>query len=158
MKKIQKFIWCVCTVLCCCSCQTNKPVFDETVCLDHVWNRFNILTFQPQISRTDVYYDVEISIQYDDGFEYSEIPFNTVMKAPDGQVNVMRKVLGTRKADGGREGSVYGDTWTATKTVFAHRKFREAGTYTIEVQHLTQYFDLRGIEGVRCTVKPSEKQ
>ena len=144
---------------CCAGCQSKKPVFDETVVFpDHAWNRINIVTFQPQINRTDVYYDVEIAVQYADGFEYSEIPLNIVLKSPDGQVNVARKTLGTRKADGSREGSVYGDTWTVRKTVFSHRRFREAGTYAMDVHHLTQYFDLRGIEGVGCIVKPSEKQ
>lgn len=157
--KTRHLLYIILAALLCVGCHSKKPVYDETVLFpNHAWNRFNVVTFQPQISRTDVFYDIEVSVHYADGFEYSEIPINTVMKAPDGQVNVMRKVLGTRKADGSHEGSVYGDTWTVTKTVHAHRKFRKAGNYTIEVHHMTQYFDLRGIEGVSCVVKPSEKQ
>lgn len=157
--KIRKIVCVAFAALLCIGCHSKKPVFEETVNFSkHAWNRFNVLDFQPQLKGTDVYYDVEVTVHYADNFEYSEIPLNIVMKSPGGQVNVMRKVLGTRKADGSREGSVYGDTWSVSKTVFSHRQFKEAGTYSIQVHHRTQYFDLRGIEGVSCTIKPSEKQ
>ena len=146
-------------VLLSCGCRPKQPILEETVSFpNHAWNRFNKVPFQVTVRNPETYYDILLRVSFMDGFQYDEIPVNTVLKGPDGQVNVMRKVLGTRNADGGYAGSVYGDVWTVEKAVHTHRKFGKEGVHTMEVEHLTQYFDLDGIVSVGCVIVPSKEQ
>lgn len=146
-------------VLVSCGCRPKQPILEETVSFtNHAWNRFNKVPFKIAVRNPDTYYDILLRVSFIDGFPYDEIPVNTVLKSPDGQVNVMRKVLGTHNADGGYAGSVYGDVWTVEKAVHSHRKFGKEGEYTFEVEHLTQYYDLEGIVSVGCVVVPSKEQ
>ncbi len=143
----------------CVSCRNGKPVLDEQVSFSNgMWNRFRILEFHPQTTKADRYYDFVIKISVEDDFSYAEIPINTVLTAPDGQVNVMRKSIGILQADGQHYGTAYGDVWTVEKTIHSHKKLKEVGSYTFAVQQLTQYYELEGITAVSCQVLPSKKQ
>ncbi|MBO4282563.1 MAG: hypothetical protein J5873_05160 [Bacteroidales bacterium] len=140
-----------------CSCRPGQPLMDETVSFpNHAWNRFRVLSFHPELPKEDGCYDVKVRIVVSDDFAFSEVPIHTVLKSPDGQVNVMRKVVGVRKADGSHEGTVFGDSWTVEKTIYSQRKFSQKGTYTFEVQQMTQYYDLNGIEAVSCVILPTK--
>lgn len=141
----------------CFSCHSDRALMDETVSFpDHKWNRFRVLAFQPEFPKENEYYEVKVRIAVSDDYPYSEVPIHTVLTAPDGQVNVMRKVVGVRKADGSHEGTVFGDTWTVEKTIYPQRKFTRKGTYTFEVQQITSYYDLKGIEAVSCVILPTK--
>lgn len=148
-----------CLILCCWGCQSRQPILEETVSFSNrAWNRFQKVTFWTTVRNPDTYYDIVLRVSFMDGFPYDEIPVNTVLKAPDGQVNVMRKVLGTRNGDGSYAGTVYGDVWTVEKTVHSHRKFGKEGAHLLEVEQLTQYYDLDGIVSVGCVIVPSKEQ
>ncbi len=141
-----------------CACN-RKPIYDETVSFqERSWNRFRVLTFQPEVEKAGRYYDVVVKISYADGFEYDQIPFHAILTAPDGQRNIVRKNMKVRNAEGGYLGEAYGDVWTTGKVVFEHKQLKDPGVYTFTVQQMTQYYELPGVVAVNCVVKLSEKQ
>lgn len=143
----------------CSGCQSRQPLLDETESFPNMaWNRFHKVVFQVDVQQPERYYDILLRVSFMDGFPYSEIPVNSVLKAPDGQVNVMRKVLGARNEDSSYAGTVFGDVWTVEKTLHSHRKFGKTGTHILEVEQLTQYYDLDGIVSVGCVIVPSKEQ
>lgn len=156
---MKKVLFVIAAVLLFTSCISNELIFDKTFYFEeNVWNRFDIIEFNPHLKKTGKYYDIVLKISYENGFQYENLPINTVLKFPDGQVNVFRTVVGIKGADGSYQGSVFGDTWTVEKDIHTHKRLDKSGIYSLSVQQLTQYFNLEGLVSVQCIVRLSKNQ
>ncbi len=137
------------------SCSSKKPIYEQTVNFpNYQWNRFNILEFSPEIKKTKKTYDFAVILTYQEGYPYETLPINTVLTYPNGQKNILRRVI-LIKNEQGYLGNKEGKLRRIETIIHTGKKFSEVGKYTFTVQQLTQYYDLENIASIRCKVSPS---
>lgn len=117
-----------------------------------VWNRFVPFEDTLKIEHPDLVYDLNIQLSVWNTFEHSLIPLQVIITYPNGQESVFVKHLSIKDLDGNFLGSAKGDIWTTNIDVFSEREFPEKGNYIINIQNLTQYYDLPKVSAISFTL------
>ena len=120
------------------------------------WNRFAVMDTAFTINNINKLYDVKVYISVADGFEHASIPIEMVITSPDGQENIINKIVVFKDKEGKHIGNVFGNTWTIEQLIYSGKEFYQEGRYGIFLQNRSQYYDLLGVESLTFTVVKSD--
>jgi len=123
-----------------------------------VWNRFAPVDTVFAIENTKKLYDLKVELSVADGFAHSTIPIEIAITSPNGQENILNKIIVVKDKAGKHIGNVFGNTWTVELPIYQGKEFSKEGEYNIFIQNRSQYYDLIGVESLTFTVIPSRKK
>jgi hypothetical protein len=123
---------------------------------NQTWNRFKPIDTVFTVSDSKKIYDIRIALSVMDGFKHSSIPVEIVITAPSGQKNIVNKFIVVKDEYGRHTGSAYGDVWTVELPVYNRKEFMEEGTYSINIHHRSQYYELFRVVSLSFIIFPAE--
>jgi hypothetical protein len=137
-------------------CFNVKPTEIKVVFGNAVWNRFMPMDATFEIKKVNTVYEIAVSLSVVEGFELEEVPLEIVLTAPDGQQNIVQRTL-LIKREGNYTGKVHENIRTTERVIYPSKQFSQAGTYSVYIQNLTQYYELDKVESLSFIVRPAEK-
>ncbi|MBP5413292.1 MAG: hypothetical protein J6Y47_08575 [Bacteroidales bacterium] len=138
-------------------CSSRQNVEYQYVFPASIWNRFVPVIDTFSVSDAEKAYDLDISFSVWDNFEHSLIPLQIIITYPDGQESVFVKYVSVRDIEGKHLGEAKGDVWTISTNVLLNRTFPAQGDYVINIQNLTQYYDLPNVHAVAYRLYPHKQ-
>ena len=133
-----------------------KPIELKVYFPNYTWNRFEPMEVTFEIDKINFVYEVTVNLGVVDGFELENVPIEMVITSPDGQENIINKVIPVKKG-GNYLGNAYGDIWTTELLIYPEKKFSRAGTYSVLIQNRTQYYELYKTESLFFIVRPVKR-
>ena len=100
---------------------------------------------------------MDISFSVWDHFEHSLVPLQIILTYPDGQESAFVKYVSIRDIEGKHLGKAKGDIWTVTVNLLLNRTFPTQGDYIVNIQNLTQYYDLPDVHSVAYRLYPHKQ-
>jgi gliding motility-associated lipoprotein GldH len=141
------------------SCSSKEDKTEIKIAFpNYKWNRFAPMDTTFVVSNINRTYDVSVGLSVLDGFEHSRVPVEIVITSPDGQENIINKVIVLKDENNKYTGAVYGDVWTVEQSIYSHKEFMEEGTYRVFIQNRTQYYDLFKTVSLSFIISPSKPQ
>ncbi|MBN2756637.1 MAG: gliding motility lipoprotein GldH [Bacteroidales bacterium] len=117
------------------SCDKNK-IFHEVYAFDNYqWEKSKILTFEPEITSTNLSYKFIFNIRYFTGFPYKYLHLNLNITNTDGQTFTKEISIQIISEDLKYLGEGMGDYWDIDYVFIDKQIINKTGKYKIEIQH-----------------------
>ncbi len=121
---------------------------------DHIWYRFNKLTFQVPIQHPGHPCKLVFFIRNTSDFEYRTFDFNMIMDTPSGEERIREYHLQVKDAGGKFLGMATGDSITTSIVLRKEVTFDEKGNLKIEIENLIPRLQTNGILGAGIRLEP----
>ena len=122
------------TVVAITSCDSRR-VFDQTQTVpDNIWDRSKTLKFEVPITDTVNSNNVYLNIRHAEGYPYNNLFLFVHMKFPNGKVYTDTVDCTLADENGKWLGSGAGDIYDVQVPFKGNVRFRDLGTYTIELE------------------------
>ena len=154
MKKSFAISFILLLLLCACD---RSLVYEKHLDNDRItWNRFDVKTFQVDITDISSGYDFYVAFRHVTAFplDFIDIQFN--LYTPSGETRMLEKRIELKDAEGNWLGDGMGDLWDVSSLVREDFRFTQAGRCTVEISSNMSYADLPGLMQVGLIVKKSE--
>ncbi|HLN53875.1 MAG TPA: hypothetical protein VK212_09210 [Lentimicrobium sp.] len=120
---------------------------------NYTWNRFDKVTFNVPIDKTDFTADIILTVRYLDQFPYGEIPLQVILKTPSGEERIIERTVKVKDEKGDFIGSVAGSYWDLDEVLWKSFYFNQQGNYTLEFENIIPYMGIPGIVDLGLTVR-----
>lgn len=144
------------SALICPACSYKSDIFHEFNDIPaRGWDKRNIQKFYPYIDSTDVAYDIDVELNYGNGYGYRNLYLFITAEDADRKV-IARDTLNCMLAD--EFGKWLGNGWGSSfQQSFPYKrgvKFDSQGTYSISVSQGMREDIIEGIERIGVRISP----
>ncbi|MBZ0243701.1 MAG: gliding motility lipoprotein GldH [Bacteroidales bacterium] len=138
------------------SCQRPEIISERKVFDNQIWNRFEIVEFNFNITKPDMTYDVTLNFEHIDKYYTDHLTTNITFYMPDGSMRSRDYTFKLKNEKLEWLGSTENKTISHQLPVVLGMKFPEVGSYEIRVESKMTKFNLENIKAVGLNIKPSE--
>ncbi|MEI6433212.1 MAG: gliding motility lipoprotein GldH [Bacteroidota bacterium] len=121
------------------------------------WDRFNFLSFEIPIEKSNETYDILLLFSFTPEYPYETLFFNMDLKTPSGEERINEYQLKIKTKDGKFLGEVKGDSCQLSITLKRYLKITKPGILKIELENLIPRMTTQGISGVVISIMHSGK-
>lgn len=138
------------------SCQRPEIISETKVFDNQIWNRFDILEFDFDITKPDMTYDVMLSVEHTDKYYTDHLTANITFYMPGSSMRSRDYTFKLKNDKLEWLGNTENKTITHQLPVISGMKFPEVGSYKMRVESKMTKFNLQNIKAVGLNIKPSE--
>ena len=130
----------------------GKTILDEEREFDgNMWNRFKPEAFEAQVSNTDNYYNIDLTVSVDTAlFRYNSLPLTVNIYSPNGEHRMFYSEVPLK--ENGRWKGEMDDYRTVSTHVRTFFSFNGKGRHRIEIGQATSQYDLEGIHSIELDI------
>jgi len=137
------------------SCNPRK-IYEKHLDNDRItWNRFDVKTFNVDISDISSKYDFYVAIRYVSEIPLEYITIKFVLYTPSGERRTMEQKVLLKDKEGNLLGKGMGDLWDLDHLVRDNFEFTQPGICTVEISSTMPQSNLPGVMQVGLIVKKS---
>ena len=153
---MRKILIAVLGVLLFCSCGKKNIIDEERTFGKGVWNHFSPEVFEVNVSKTEDYYNIDMTATVDTSvFRYQILPLTVNIYSPNGERRMFYASIPT-KENGRWKGEIKDGKRVITSRVRTFFSFNSTGTHRMEIAQATSQYDLEGIDSFRLTIENTE--
>jgi gliding motility-associated lipoprotein GldH len=135
------------------SCESDK-IYEKHIDNERItWNRFDVKTFQFDITDISSTYDFYIVIRHHTEVPLKSITVQFVLYTPSGKERIMEHEIMIRDQEGKPLGDGMGDLWDLQYPAWQGFRFTAPGTCKVEISSAMPQVDLPGILQVGLIVR-----
>jgi gliding motility-associated lipoprotein GldH len=140
------------------ACNRQKPVSKVHTFSNAVWERFNFVSFDFEITDINRDYDVYLIIRYNDDFLGRNLPVNLTMTTPSGGERIRDFSFFLRNAEGQITGEDKNGIYELVTLTHPGVFFSQPGTCHFELENFSSKYFTTGIVEVGIVLEPKPRQ
>lgn len=109
------------------------------------WHRFDKLSFDIPVKKTETDYTVHAIIRHYGSFEPGRIPLHCIMTFPSGEERIWEQTIQVRDAEGNFTGTETSGIYELKVVLRSRISFRDSGTANLSIEQIIPKFDSPGI-------------
>ena len=138
------------------SCQRPEIISETKVFDNQVWNRFDILEFNFDITKPELTYDVMLNFEHTEKYFTDHLISNITFYMPGGSMRSRDYTFKLKNDKLEWLGKLENKTITHELPVILGMKFPEAGSYKMRLESKMTKFNLENIKSVSLNIKPAK--
>lgn len=112
---------------------------------DANWHRFDKLSFNIPVNKTESEYTLYAIIRHLGSFEPGRIPIHCIMTFPSGEERIWEQTIQVRDLEGNFRGIEKSGVYELEVVLRSRISFREPGTATLSIEQIIPKYDTPGI-------------
>jgi len=137
------------------SCQHPEIISETKVFDNQIWNRFDIVEFNIDITKPDMTYDVMLNFEHTEKYYTDHLTANITFYMPDGSMRSRDYTFKLKNEKLEWLGKVENKTISHQLPIILGMKFPEEGNYKMRLESKMTKFNLENIKSVGLNIKPS---
>jgi gliding motility-associated lipoprotein GldH len=134
------------------SCGKKTLIDDERTFNGDVWNRFTPEVFEFDVSNTENFYDIDLTVSIDTlKYRYDIVPVTVNLYSPNSERRMFYAEV-PLKLNGRWRGEVVDGRRTVSNHIRTFFSFNSVGKHRMEVGQATSQYDLEGIHSLQLNI------
>ena len=136
------------------ACGKKTIIDDERTFGRDVWNRFTPEVFEFNVSNTEDYYNIDLTVTVDTTlYRYGSLPLTVNLYSPNSERRMFYAEVPLKENDRWRGEMAEGNYRTVSHHIRTFFSFNAKGDHRMEIGQGTSQYDLEGIHSVQLTVE-----